>query len=257
MPRKPSVRHMLRLCLVLILMGCNGKKEAPLNIATAANMQFAMEALLMEFRNETGISCDMILGSSGKLTAQIREGAPFDVFVSAEMKYAEEIYKNGMAYAPPSVYASGRLVLWSLDDGIVPSVEILTSEKINHIALANPRIAPYGTAAIEVLEAYGIYTQVADKLVFGESIAQTNQFLISKSAEIGFTAKSVVLSDQMSGVGKWVELNDSLYTRISQGVVLIRTKNGNTDKARRFYDFLFSAKARSILQKFGYLVDKE
>ncbi len=247
-------RRMQVLCLVLILSSCAGKRDSSLKIATAANMQFAMEELLTEFRNDTGLDCDMILGSSGALTAQIKEGAPFDVFVSADMTYAEEIYNSGMAYDPPAIYASGRLVLWSPDDTITPSMELLTSKKVNHIALANPRIAPYGAAAVEVLKAYGIYPQVSDKLVYGESIAQTNQFLISKSAEIGFTAKSVVLSAKMAGVGKWIELDESLHSRISQGIILIRRKNTDPAKAKRFYDFMFSEKAKNILQKFGYLV---
>ncbi len=244
------------LCLSLLVLGCNQKNQKKITIATAANMQFAMEELITAFTEQTGIECDNIIGSSGKLTAQIREGAPFDIFVSADMKYPNEIYKNGLATGPPEIYAYGTLVLWTMDDSMSPSLKILADSKINHIAVANPKTAPYGVAALEVLKQYDLFPRLQDKLVYGESIAQTNQFIISRSAEIGFTAKSAVLSPQMSGKGKWVELQDSLYSRIDQGVVRIKHSAVENNNAIRFYNFLFSKDAKKILKNFGYLVDE-
>lgn len=233
------------------MFSCHQKQEEKLNIAVAANMQFAMKELVNTFTDQTGIACELIISSSGKLTAQIKEGAPFDVFVSANMKYPTELFKTGYALQPPQVYAYGKLVLWSMVDGITPSVELLHHPKIKHIALANPKMAPYGTAAMEVLNYYNIATTVHDKLVFGESIAQTNQFIISKSAEIGFTAKSVVLASTMKNKGRWIDLKN-IYSPIAQGVVVIKQENHLQPQAQKFYEFLFSNAAQTILQNYGY-----
>ncbi|MEN7551731.1 molybdate ABC transporter substrate-binding protein [Rapidithrix thailandica] len=229
----------------------------PIVIATAANMQFAMQELTGQFTKSTGIDCEVVISSSGKLTAQIKEGAPYDVFVSANRKYPDELYKSGLAREPTKIYAYGKLVLWSMFKEITPSVESLSSEMIEHIALANPKTAPYGVAAIEVLKHYQLSDKLEGKLVYGESIAQTNQFIISKSAELGFTAMSVVLSPDMQGKGHWVALEEGIYTPIEQGVVVIqREKAVDTAQAQKFYEFLFSKEARQILESFGYSVDE-
>ncbi len=220
-------------------------------------MQFAIKKLSKVFTKKTGIECELVISSSGKLTAQIKEGAPFSIFVAANMKYPEAVYKSGLAAKPPKVYAHGKLVLWSALKEVKPSLELLTKEYINHIAVANPKTAPYGQAAIEVLQHFGLYEQVEKKLVYGESIAQTNQFITSKSAEIGFTAMAVVLSPEMEGVGKWVELDADDFEPIEQGVVIIRQEEEVLEKAIQFYEFLFSKEAKSILRNYGYFVGEQ
>lgn len=233
------------------------QEKAPpsITIAVAANMQFAMEALMKAFTEKTGVRCETTISSSGKLTVQIKEGAPFDVFVSADMNYPEEIFQSGLAAAPPKIYAYGKLVLWSMKENLTPSLEMLGESSIRHIALANPKLAPYGIAAVETLKNHGLWEQVEKKLVFGESIAQTNQFIITGAAEAGFTALSVVLSDQMKGKGKWIEINQEDYPPIAQGVVVIKRKNASPHNALKFYDFLSSEEASAILVAFGYGVD--
>ncbi len=150
------------------LTNTNSKiSKGNLTIATAANVQFAMQKLIRTFTQETGIKCHMILSSSGKLTAQINAGAPFDVFVSADVKYPQELYENGLTQEPPKIYAYGKLVIWSFNEPIDSSFEILASEKIQHIAIANPKTAPYGAAAVEALKHYGVYQTTKEKLVFG------------------------------------------------------------------------------------------
>lgn len=242
----------LLLLITLCVLSCQNVKEGKLTIATAANVHFAMQELVEEFTNETGIEADIIHGSSGKLLAQIMEGAPYDVFVSADMKYPNTLYEAGKAEGKPKVYAYGNLVLWTVNGGIIPSLEILASNSIRHIAMANSKTAPYGIATEQLLKHYDIYEQVKEKLVFGESIGQANQFINSGAAEIGFTAMSVVMSPKLKTKGKWILLDSSTYTPIAQGVVVIKKEDNNTEQAQTFYQFLFSKKAQTILKKYGY-----
>lgn len=248
------MRTTVSILFFLLIVGCKEQKKDAITIAAAANMQFAIQEISEEFTKQTGIETELILSSSGKLTAQIKEGAPYDIFVAANMKYPKVLYQSRLTVAPPKIYAHGQLVLWSLYEDIIPSLEMLADTSITHIAIANPRTAPYGEAALEVLANKDIFDVVKSKLVYGESISQTNQFIVSKSAELGFTAKSVVLSTRMKGRGHWVLLDKNMYTPIHQGVVLIKKKSRNIEKAQQFYDFLFSTEAQEILEDFGYLV---
>ena len=236
------------------MASCQQNTFKKLTIATAANMQFAMEALTQAFMTQTGIECETIVSSSGKLTAQIIEGAPFDVFVSADMKFPVKLFEKGITTSTPKIYAYGKLVLWSMYDGKLPTIEQLNNPEIKHIALANPKTAPYGVAALEVLEHHQILDQVKPKLVYGESIAQANQFITSKAAAVGFTAKAVVVSPQIKGKGKWIELDTAIYTPIAQGIVILKNDKATNEKAQQFYEFLFSEKGKNILTTFGYLV---
>lgn len=215
-------------------------------------MQFVMVELIENFTKKTGIECETIISSSGKLTAQITEGAPFDIIVSADMKYPLKLFKNGLTITKPQIYAYGKLVLWSMNNDIEPSIEILTKSEITHIALANPKTAPYGLASIDVLKHYHILDSIQHKLVYGESISQTNQFITSKAAEIGFTSKSVVMSTKTKG--KWIGINSELHTPIAQGIALLKNRNNHSKEAKLFYDFMFSTKGKEILNKFGYSV---
>jgi len=246
-------RLLLFFGLLLLLAGCQKKAEQKaLRIATAANMQYAMEAITEAFEKETGFRCEVILGSSGKLFAQIREGAPYDLFLSADLKYPETLHDLGLTAAPPRIYANGQLVLWTLSDALTPSLEGLKSDTIAHIALANPKTAPYGRAAMEVLAANGLYDSLQKKLVYGESIAQTNQFITSGAATAGFTSLGTVLSPEMKGKGHWIPIDRNTHSPIEQGVVLLEKKNGKHLAAESFYAFLFSPKGKEILQNFGY-----
>ncbi len=240
----------------LACISCKPETETKVTVATAANMKFAMQALVKDFTEKTGIECEMVVSSSGKLTAQIREGAPYDVFVSADMKYPETLYRESLATAPPEIYAYGKLVLWSVSGTVRPSVAQLTQPGIKHIAIANPGNAPYGMAAIEVLKHYGIWDKIQEKIVYGESISQTNHFITSGAAEAGFTALSVVQSPEMRNTGRWTVPDAGTYTPIRQGVVIIAHNDMDIQHARKFYDYLFSPAGRKVLKDFGYLVDE-
>jgi len=237
---------------LFISFSCKQHKEPKLTIATAANMQFAMEEISAAFAKESGIKCEIIISSSGKLTAQIKEGAPYDIFISADMKYPLELYNTGFTTSKPAVYAYGKLVLWSMIDSIKPSINLLLQKNIKHIASANPKTAPYGIATEDVLNHYKIFDGIKNKLVYGESVAQTNQFITTKATEIGFTAKSVVLSPIVKGKGNWVAIDESTYTSIKQGIVIIKNSPSSSEKKEIFYNFLFSKKGSAILNKFGY-----
>jgi molybdate transport system substrate-binding protein len=238
--------------LLWLTLSCGHKPESKLTIATAANMQFAMTELTDFFSEKTGIACETILGSSGKLTAQISAGAPYHLFVSADMKYPQTLFEAGLTESAPAVYAAGRLILWSTSSTHLSFPQSLSDQNVTHIALANPQTAPYGKAAMETLQKLGLEESLLPKLVYGESIAQTNQFITSGAAEIGFTAKSVVLSSNLAGKGKWVDIPADYHNPLTQGVVLLKGMADHKSEARQFYEFLFSAEAKEILNKFGY-----
>lgn len=240
------------LCCCLILVSCNNNGERKITIAAAANMQFVMTELVNNFSEKNNVECDLIIGSSGKITAQITEGAPYDVFVAANMKYPEFVYSKGLSNRPPQVYGYGKLVLWSADASIDPSLDLLLDESVETIAIANPQTAPYGEAAMQVLRNNNLLDSIGSKLVFGESIAQTNQFIVAQAATVGFTALSVVLSDTMKNKGKWIVLSEEDYRPISQGALLISRDKKVNDKAEQFYTYLFSKEAADILEEFGY-----
>jgi len=240
-------------CFVLcFLLGCHKEKPEKLLIATSANMQYAIDSLMKAFTKEKAIRCEKIIGSSGKLTAQIKEGAPFDIFLSANMKYPESLYKDGLTLKPPRIYAHGKLVLWTTDKQIRPSIAILKSQFSDHIAIANPKIAPYGNSAHEVLHHYNIYDAVESKLISAESISQVNQFISLGTAKMGFTSKSVVLSQRDQYPGAWIEIDPESYSPIQQGIVILKNNSTKTSAAEKFEAFLFSDTAKRILDKFGY-----
>ena len=242
--------------LTCFLVACQESHIKKIRVATAANMASAMEELTKVYANKSSLEFELVVGSSGKLTAQILEGAPYDIFVAANMKYPEAVFNGGKAMSSPKVYAKGQLVLWSMIENMPVSIAGLSDSQIEHIALANPKTAPYGVAATEVLQHYGLQETLGPKLVFGESIGQTDQFIISKAAQIGFTALSTVLSPEMRGKGRWILIDPSLYSNIGQGVVLVNLKGDNNPEAKGFYDFLFSKDAMEILKEFGYLVNE-
>ncbi len=239
--------------LLLSFWSCSPTPSNTLRIAAASNMQFALADLTHTFDLQSGAKTELIISSSGKLTAQIIEGAPFDIFLSADMKYPQAIYEKGKCIEPPEIYARGQLVLWSANkkDGL--SLESLLDDDIKHIAMANPINAPYGFAAKECLAYHNIETKITDKLVFGESISQVNQFISTGAAEIGFTSKSVVMAPNMNSTGSWIDLPISSYSPVNQGIVIIDNKKNNNTLAQEFYKFLFTDEAQQILKDFGYL----
>ncbi len=244
------------LAILLICFSIHAFPQS-LTVATAANVQYAMHDIKNKFEKVTGIQLKIIIGSSGKLTAQITNDAPFDVFLSADMKYPDSLYSKGFAITVPKVYAKGSLVLWSLSEiDLSKGVMTLLNKRIENIAIANPITAPYGRESVKVLKYYKILDAVKDKLVYGTSIAQTNQYIVTKAAQIGFTAKSVVLSPKLKNKGVWYSIDPESYSPIEQGIIILKHgEKFNKKAAEEFYKFIFSHVAKQIFKRYGYKVN--
>ncbi|WP_019140025.1 molybdate ABC transporter substrate-binding protein [Noviherbaspirillum massiliense] len=227
---------------------------ASLTVAVSANMQYVFRDLQDAFKKESGHELRPAYNSSGKFAAQILNGAPFDVFLSADMEFPEKLHQAGLATSPPKVYAYGTLVLWTMKDLDLRNWQgLLSSPAVGKIALPNPKTAPYGREAVKALDRLRLAEALRPKLVYAESIAQTNQYIHSGVADAGFTAKSVVLSPEMRGQGKWIELPRDSYQPIAQGAVILKHgEQMQADSARQFYEFLFSGTARAIFARYGY-----
>lgn len=244
------------LLLLIIACGEGDRSVAPLRIAVAANARYAADSLAVAFQARSGIPVEIISSSSGKLAAQIREGAPYAVFLSADMDYPRALTREGQQQAPPVVYARGRLVIWSKThplDSLTLARQLAGSE--GKIALPNPALAPYGRAAEAWLRREGIYEAVAPRLVFGESIAQVNQFVLSEAAAYGFTALAVMRAAGQSSEGYYQLVPEAGYSSIEQGMII--TRYGAEQQAgasRLFYDFVLGDEGRAILRRFGYAV---
>jgi molybdate transport system substrate-binding protein len=226
-----------------------------LTVAVAANVQYAFGDLQAEFKKETGHDLKPVYNSSGKFAAQIMNGAPFDVFLSADMEFPEKLHLAGFTAGAPKVYAYGSIVLWTMKELDLGNWQrTLVGPAVKKIAVANPKTAPYGRETMKALAHFKLDETLKPKLVFGESIAQTNQYIHSKAADAGFTAKSVVLSPEMRGQGKWIALPKDAYRPIAQGVVILKHgQAANPKAAQQFVNFLFSAKSRAVFERYGYL----
>jgi len=242
---------MIRFCLFAFLFSLSWARAQSLRVAVSANAQFVMEPLRTSFQRQTGIRVETIVSSSGKLAAQIQQGAPFDVFLSADMTYPQALHQQGLTTDAPVIYGYGSLVLWTMGKLPLNDLSVLQHPSVRHIAIANPATAPYGEAAIALLTYRKQLEAVRDRLVYGESIAQVNQYILSGAAEVGITAKSVVMDPSLKGRGSWMDLPPPGYTPIAQGVVVLK-RSRQEKAARQFVQFLRTPEARRILQQYGY-----
>ncbi len=247
----------LIICFVVMLPGTSFSQTV--TVAAAANLQPVFSKLKIAFEKENPlIVVEAVFGSSGKLMAQIENGAPFDIFLSADMKYPEVLYRDGFSLQPPRVYAYGVLVLWSVrESDLAKGMNILIDPRIRKIALADPQVSPFGSQAMKAIRYYKLSDAVENKIVLGESIGQVNDFISSASADVGFTSKSTVLSPDLKEKGVWVKIPLESYDRIAQGAVILKHAQALSEKgAQKFYDFLFSQNAKDVLKRSGYLVDE-
>lgn len=219
-------------------------------VAAAANLDRAIPQLVAAFEAETGIQAVVSLGSTANLTQQIANGAPFDLFLSADTAQIDKLIGSRMADgASKRVYARGRLALWTLADSPLEldGPDVLVSSDVDFISIANPKFAPYGAAAYEALENLGYAERLKDKIVYGQSISMAHQYASSGNADVSITALSLALDTD----GHWLELDGALYKPIEQAMAVM-TGAPHEDSARAFAEFLMGSDAQTILEKFGY-----
>ncbi len=228
-------------------------QAAEVTVAVAANFAQPMKEIAAAFEQDTGHKATLSVGSTGKFHAQIRNGAPFDVLLAADDETPAQLAKEGLGVAGSRVtYAVGRLALWSNEPGRVDNQgRVLQAGRFERLALANPKTAPYGAAAIEALEKLGLLTQLRAKFVQGESIAQAYQFVATGNAELGFVALSQVLSDgRISKGSAWIVPHE-LHSPLRQEALLLEAGKDNP-AARALLDYLVGERARGIIRAYGY-----
>jgi len=240
-----------------ILLLISTVSAGTIHVAIAANINDTMTNLKQAFHaHYPDTKVILSLGSSGKMAAQIKHGAPYHIFMSADMAYPQTLYDGGIAVTKPVAYAQGSLVLFSREkQDYTKGINTIENPDIHSIVIANPKTAPYGKASVQALKNARLYGKIVSKLVYGESIGQTISYTVHV-ADIGFVAKASLFSPNMKQFkqGKhWIELNSKLYTPIDQGIVILKNGLGNKE-VENFYNFIFTEEAKKILENFGYKV---
>ena len=230
--------------------------EGPVIIAAAASMTYPLTEIIDDFKKTHDSDVELVFDASGALTTKIRNGAPFDIFFSANMAYPEKLYAEGLTTAEPFVYAYGTLVAWSCSGSIGEGTDLRTAvSESTKIACADPAVAPYGVAAVNALKAMNVYDAVEDKIVYGQSVSQVNHFVLSQAVSLGFTAKSGVLAPAAAGKGVWIEVDRALYQPIAQGcVVITHAAEAHRADVDAVVAYCSTEKAQEILKKYGYTV---
>ena len=227
-----------------------------LSIAAAADLKFALDDLVKQFEEKyPAIKVNVSYGSSGNFFAQLQNGAPFDLFFSADISYPQKLVEKGLGADDVFLYAVGRLVVWVPNESPVAvdklGINSLLEPSVHKIAVANPEHAPYGRAAVAALKTLNIYDQVASRLVYGENIAQTAQFVQSGAADIGLLALSLAISPQMRDAGRYWQVPLDAYPRMEQGGIILKSSK-NLEAARIFRDFVLGSHGRQVLDQYGF-----
>jgi len=234
-----------------------GAQAQELRVAGAADLKFALSDLAGQYEKLTGAKVNVTYGSSGNFFAQLQNGAPFDLLFSADMEYPRKLEAEGLA-EPETLYkyAFGRIVIWTRADANIDPAKQgwnqLLDASVQKIAIANPDHAPYGRAAVAVLQKAGIYERVKSKLVYAENISQAAQFVQSGNAQAGIVALSLAVSPGMKEGKRW-EIPADMHPAIEQGAIILRAAN-NKAQARAFLQFVKGADGRATLEKFGFTV---
>lgn len=245
------------VCVVLLLvyLGTGAVSAAQIAVAAASDLTFVLTDIAARYEKQTGNSVRLAFGSSGNFFAQIENGAPFDVFFSADIQYPKQLAAGGLAGAPV-VYGWGRLVLWvpagSTLDVRRLGMKALSDPSVRRIAIANPAHAPYGRAAVAALRSYKLYDGLRDKLVLGENISQTLQFVQSGNAQVGILALALTSAPSLKDKGTYWEIPPTSYPSIEQAAVIL-TKSSNKKAAQEFLDYLRTPDAQAVLRSYGLL----
>jgi molybdate transport system substrate-binding protein len=252
-------RVLRSLALLLGLVAALHSRAGEITVAAAADLQSALQEVAASFRAaHPADKVELVFGASGKLAAQLRNGAPFDLFFSADIAYPRQLQEQGIAASAPKLYAVGHLVLWSLKPELarLPLKELPNSPLLRKLAIANPEHAPYGRRAKEALVHEGVWDAMAPKLVLGENIAHTAQFVDSGAADAGIVALSLVLSPALAGKGAWTPIPADWHAPLEQGfIVSMRAKSNPL--AAAFAAHMDAPATRQIMKRYGFALAHE
>jgi molybdate transport system substrate-binding protein len=257
---EPLGAILLSLAITAWLSWAPSADAGELTVAAAADLNYAFKDLVAEFERQTGEHVKLSLGSSGNFYSQIANGAPFDLYFSADIGYPKKLIDEGLA-VPNSLYqyATGRIVLWvpkgsKLD--ATRGMDVLLDPSIKKIAIANPKHAPYGRAAVAAMEHFKVYDRVKEKLVLGENVSQAAQFAQSGAADIGIIALSLALAPPVQAVGTYWLIPQEAHPRIDQGAAIVKSSK-NQDGGKKFLEFLQAPAARAVMKRYGFLLPGE
>jgi len=253
-----SMKYMHALWLVCALSLGSQVQAETIMVAAAADLKFAMDEIAASFKKaHPADEVQVIYGSSGKFHTQIQQGAPYDLYFSADITFPRELVKTGFAASDVKPYAFGRIVLWSASlDASKMTLASLADPKITHIAIANPKHAPYGKRAAEALQAAGVWVAVEPKLVFGENVAQAAQFVQTGNAKVGIVALSLALNPALAEHGHYWLIPDRMHAPLEQGYIITK-RAANNALAKRFADYMGSKPARAVMTKYGFILPGE
>lgn len=243
------------LVLAFSLLLATTARAEKITVAAAADLKFALDEIVTSFKaSQPGHEIEVIYGSSGKFHTQIQQGAPYDLYFSADIAYPRELARLNLAASAVTPYAVGRIVLWSNSrDAGKMTLASLSDPQISKIAIANPKHAPYGKRAEEALRASGMWDKVQDKLVLGENIANTAQFVQTGNAQVGIIALALALNPELATAGGYFLIPDNLHSPLEQGFIITKL-GGAKPLAHQFADFMAAPPARSIMSKYGFVL---
>ncbi len=252
-----TLRRLVAFTALLLGLGGTFCKAQEITVAAAADLQFVMQEITGRFEKETGKTVKLIYGSSGNFFQQIRNGAPFDMFFSANLDYPTKLESAGLT-EPGTFYqyAVGKIVIWVPSDSkldVTSGLRSLLDPSIKKIAIANPQHAPYGQAAVAAMKKEGVYDKVADKFVLGENISQTASFVVSGSADVGIVALSLALSPNMKDKGRYTEIPSGEYPPIEQACVVLKSSR-QKETAKAFLNFIKTPAVTELFRTYGFAV---
>jgi molybdate transport system substrate-binding protein len=235
----------------LTILACSAHADR-LIVAAASDLKFALTDIRDAWvKTHPGDSIDLVFGSSGNLTAQVKNGAPYDALFSADIAFPRQLEAEGFAASKVVPYAVGRIVVWLARPGKAPTLAALASPVFRRVAIANPNHAPYGMRAVEALKSTRVWDKVKPKLALGENIAQTAQFVESGAADAGIVALSLVTSPELAGKGAYILIDDALHAPLQQAFVITR-HGSDSALAHAFTEFSLSPDAIAILKRYGF-----
>ena len=245
----------LLISISLFVVGQTAYAGDKITIAAAADLKFALDEIVVLFNKaHPSDQVETIYGSSGKFQTQIRQGAPFDLYFSADIAYPRALKAEGLSASEVQPYAVGRIVLWSPSrDAGKMTLADLADPAIQKIAIANPKHAPYGKRAEEALKAAGVWEKVEAKLVYGENVAQAAQFVQTGNAQVGIIALSLALSPELAKQGGYALISDKLHQPLEQGFIITRRAADNL-LAQAFASFMADKEARVVMSRYGFLL---